>query len=405
MGKNLFIFSGLGALEPRPGSRGRAGRGKLTGVISRRVFLALPAAAAACSRIRKSTGYPGYAFIANQESETLVAVDLEIMAVERHIPLGDAPTQVLAAVSKPVVYALTPGTGSVHEIQMYRLNAARKVTVASSAVAMRLSPDERSLYVLAREPRALIAVSLDSFHMEWQLALPEEPVDFAIAAEGDGVSKFSRAAITSARGVWLADLAARRLSGPLREGDFGAVQFRSDGKVLLAANRGERLLSLFDASSGRLLTHLPVSLRPDNLCFKRDGGQLFVTGEGMDAVVIVYPFHSLEIAETVLAGRAPGAMAASDSLLFVASPESGEVSILSIAPSAYGKVVGVAQVGADPGFVAITPDDQYALVLNRKSGDLAVLRLAAITPRYKSAPLLTVIPVGSRPVSAAVRGV
>jgi DNA-binding beta-propeller fold protein YncE len=132
---------------------------------------------------------------------------------------------------------------------------------------------------------------------------------------------------------------------------------------------------------------------------------LFVTGEGVDVVVIVYPYNSFEIAETVLAGRAPGAMATSHSMLFVASPQSGDVSILSIVPSSYGKVIGVAQVGADPGFVAITPDDQYALVLNRKSGDLAVLRLAAITPRYKSAPLLTVIPVGSRPVSAAVRGV
>jgi hypothetical protein len=366
----------------------------------------MPAAAAACSRRHKSTGYRGYAFIANQDGDALVAVDLEVMAVERHIALGDAPTQVLAAVSRPVVYALTPGTGSVHEVQVYRLSATRKVTVASSAVSIRLSPDERSLYVLAREPRALISVSLDSFRVEWHLPLPEEPVDFAVAtAEGAGVSKFSRAAVSSARGVWLVDLGARQVSGPLKEGDFGAVQFRSDGKILLAANRGERLLSLFDAASGRLLTHLPVSLRPDNLCFSQDHGQLFVTGEGMDAVVIVYPYHSLEIAETVLAGRAPGAMAASNSLLFVASPQSGDVSILSIAPSAYGKVIGVAQVGTDPGFVAITPDDQYALVLNRKSGDLAVLRVATITPRYKTAPLLTVIPVGSRPVSAAVRGV
>ncbi len=374
-------------------------------MISRRVFLALPAAAAACSRHHKSTGFRGYAFIANQESQTLVAVDLEVMAVERHIPLGAGPTQALAAVSRPAVYALTPETGSVHEVQVYRLSAARKVTVASSAVSMRLSPDERSLYILAREPRALISVSLDNFRAEWQLPLPDEPVDFAVAAGGDGGSKFSRAAISSTRGVWLADLAAPRVSGPLREGDFGAVQFRSDGKVLLAANRGERMLSLFDAPSGRLFTHLPVSLRPDNLCFKRDGGQLFVTGEGMDAVVIVYPFHSLEIAETVLAGRAPGVMAASNSMLFVASPQSGDVSILSIAPTSYGKVIGVAQVGTDPGFVVVTPDDQYALVLNRKSGDMAVLRLAAITPRYKSAPLLTVIPVGSGPVSAAVRAV
>jgi YVTN family beta-propeller protein len=144
-------------------------------------------------------------------------------------------------------------------------------------------------------------------------------------------------------------------------------------------------------------------VRPENLCFNDDGGQLFVTGDGMDAVVIVYPYHMPEVAETVLAGRAPGAMAASKAFLFIASPQSGGVSIMEIATR---RVIAVVSVGSDPGFVAITPDDQYALVLNRKSGDVAVLRIGTITKnRNRFAALLTVIPVGSRPVSAAVRGV
>ena len=105
----------------------------------------------------------------------------------------------------------------------------------------------------------------------------------------------------------------------------------------------------------------------------------------------------------MLAGHAPGAMAASGSLLFIASPQSGDVSILNIPTR---KVIGVVQVGSDPGFVVVTPDDQYALVLNRKSGDVAVLRVGGITPnRYKSWSLFTVIPVGSKPVSAAIRAI
>jgi DNA-binding beta-propeller fold protein YncE len=121
-------------------------------------------------------------------------------------------------------------------------------------------------------------------------------------------------------------------------------------------------------------------------------------------VVIVYPYRG-EVDKTVLAGHAPGAMAASDDFLFVASPQSGDVSILRIATQ---KVIAVQNVGSDPGFIAVTPDGLYALVLNRKSGDVAVLRVDLIAPnRYKerAAKLLTVIPVGSKPVSAAVRGV
>jgi YVTN family beta-propeller protein len=127
----------------------------------------------------------------------------------------------------------------------------------------------------------------------------------------------------------------------------------------------------------------------------------------LDGVVIVYPYHTPEVAETVLAGRAPGAMAASDAFLFVASPQSGVVSILRIDTR---QVIGVVSVGSEPAFIAVTRDDQYALVLNRKSGDVAVLDIGSIAPdnvsvRLKKAALLTVIPVGSRPVSADVKGV
>ncbi|MGH9662325.1 MAG: YncE family protein, partial [Bryobacteraceae bacterium] len=139
--------------------------------------------------------------------------------------------------------------------------------------------------------------------------------------------------------------------------------------------------------------------------FRADGGMLFITGEGLDAVVIVYPYRNL-VAETVLAGRAPGAMAVSTTapdLLFVASPQSGDVTLMDITTS---KIRGAVAVGAEPGHITVTPDDQYALVLNRRSGDMAVIWLAALRDkrtRTAPPPLLTTIRVGSKPVSAAVR--
>ncbi|HLH43486.1 MAG TPA: hypothetical protein VKV74_10895 [Bryobacteraceae bacterium] len=350
-------------------------------------------ALAACGR-RSVDAFRGYAFIANQEGKAVAALDLEVMAVARHIALEGAPTQMLAPANKAAVYALTPETGTIHEIQVYRLSLARKASIASSAVSMALAPDERSLYLLARAPRSVISVSLESLLPQWRLNLTEDPVDFAVAPAG------GKAAISTTQGVWLADLPNRRLMGPLARGDFGALRFRSDGKMLIAANRGERRLSLFDAATGGLIAHLPVSVRPDYLCFNADGGQLYVTGEGMDAVVIVYPFQT-EVAATILAGRAPAAMAASSSYLFVAGPESGGVTILRVADY---KLIGLLQTGEDPGYVSITPGEEYALVLNRKSGDVAVLDLRRIGLN-KSLGLLTVIPVGSRPVSAAVRSV
>jgi DNA-binding beta-propeller fold protein YncE len=362
---------------------------------TRRAFFAVPLLAA-CGR-RGGSGFRGYAFVANQDGQAVAAVDLEAMAVARHIALDGAPSQVVAARARSSVYALTPASGAVHEIQADRLSFTRKIGVASTALSIGIAPDEQGLYVLASQPRSLARVALDSFRVEWRIALPEEPVNFALSSDG------RTAAVSSNSTVRLIDLSARRLSGPLGMGGFGAVRFISDSSTLIAADRAGRRLSLYDVASARLICHLPLSVRPDNLCFNSDGGQLFVTGEGMDAVVIVYPYHTPEVAETVLAGRGPGAMAASEAFLFIVSPQAGGVSIMEVATR---RVIAVVAVGSDPGFVAITPDDQYALVLNRKSGDVAVLRIGTITKnRNRFAALLTVIPVGSRPVSAAVRGV
>jgi YVTN family beta-propeller protein len=355
----------------------------------------MPLAVAACSR--KGGGFRGYAFVANEEGGTVAAVDLEILAVAKHIPLDGDPAQVISAIMRPSVFALTASNGTIHEIQADQLRLARKLTVARSAVRMAVDSTETMLYITAREPRALFAIHLDTFRTAWKLPLPGDPTGLTLAENG------KTAAIGFPDGVRVIDLASRQISPALGSGEIGEVRFLSDNKTLLAANRSQRLLSVYDAERVRLITHLPVSVRPDHLCFNRDGGQLFITGEGTDAVVVVYPYRTPEVAETVLAGRAPGAMAASTSLLFVASPGSGDVSILNIPTR---RVIAVVQVGSGPGYIAVTPGDQYALVLNRNSGDVAVLRVGAITPnRNKTAALLTMIPVGSKPVSAAVRAI
>jgi YVTN family beta-propeller protein len=364
-------------------------------MVSRRVFLSVPMAlyTTACSR-RGSPGYAGYAFVANQEGRAVAAVDLQALVVARHIPVDGAPEQVLAALSRPTVYALAPDEGSIFEIQSDRLSVKRKLTVGP-AVGMSLDPQERFLFVAAREPHALLRISLDSFQPDMRLALPEAPLQFAVAPDG------KTAAATFSNSVRLIDLANQKVGAPLGDGQFGSLCFLRDSITLISADLGRRRLSLYDAPSGRLISHLPLAVRPDHLCFNSDGGQLFVTGEGLDAVVIVYPYHTPEVGQTVLAGHAPGPMAASASFLFIASPEAGNVSVLNVGTQ---KVTAVVAVGSDPGCVVVTPDDQYALVLNRRSGDMTVLRIEKIQPnRPNPAALVSVIPVGSRPVSAAVR--
>ncbi len=366
---------------------------------------------AGCGGHKRATGFSGYAFIANQEGGAIAVVDLEVFAVARHIRLDGSPTAVIANPRNARIYALTPDNGSIHEIRAANFTFSRKLQVASSAVATRLAPAGDALYVLCRRPKQLVRLSLEPMQISWTLPLPEEPADFDISPDGNTI------AVSSGCSVTFIDLPLRRSFPPVRTtGEIGLVRFqplhsadraKSDSNQLIAANVSQRMLSMFDVPSRRLVVNLPLAVRPDHLCFKSDGGQVFVTGEGMDAVVAVYPYYTPQIRETVLAGHSPGAMAASTSpgYLFVANPKSAAVSILDIETSS---VLAVTPVGTEPSSIVITPDDQYALVLNQASGDMAVIRIPNVTRsateqrRWKKGPLFMLIPVGSKPVNAAV---
>jgi YVTN family beta-propeller protein len=100
----------------------------------------------------------------------------------------------------------------------------------------------------------------------------------------------------------------------------------------------------------------------------------------------------------------------SPAYLMLTNPEADAITVLDT--DAYTLVASV-RVGRGPCRILLTPDGQYALVLNEKSGDVAVVRMLALstTPNggYRPfkpapAPIFTLIPVGERPVSAAFVG-
>ena len=372
-------------------------------MISRRgLLLASAGALAACGR-RKATAYPGYCFVANRAGRSVAVVDLSRFRVRAGIALDAAPEAVLAHPRKPFAYALAPSSGTVYELDAATLTVSRRVRAGSAAIEMRLDPDGRALWVLYRDPAALIEVPLDSLKPARHIHLSAPPTGFDLSADG-------RAAVACRQDktILLAALGTARVEQTIRwDARPEFVRFRTDGKVLLAADAEGRSIAFFDVATAKTMVRLPLAFEPRRYAITPDGGQVFLSGPGMDAVGIVFPYET-EVWQTVLAGRAPGAMAATDTppFLLVANPETNSVTVLDLVNQNLSSVV---QVGARPGTILSTPDNQYALVLNEVSGDMTVLRLDRLSAassdrvlRFKSASLFTTIPVGEEPVGAAV---
>jgi DNA-binding beta-propeller fold protein YncE len=365
--------------------------------------LATALVSSACGR-RKTRGYSGYALVATSGENSLAVVDLQDFRLLKSIPLGAPPTAVVPAHDASGSYVLTPSTDSVHLIDG-NLRVAVSRHFGGQLSEIRLSPDGRMLLAIASGSRELILADPASLRVMRRIRLAATPSHFdafkngyvAVSAEVSGV-------------VELFHLASGQRHRIQRAGALGEVRFRGDGRLLLVSDLSSRSILALDIPSLQIVAELPLAMRPDNLCFNSDQGQLFVSGIGMDGIAIVFPYDVLEVNQTVLAGRDPGVMAcsATPSYLFVASASGSDVCIMNIDAR---KVIGLVEVGGRPTYITITPGDQFALVLSANSNDMAVIRIPGVLANQSDpnklrtktgAALFTVVSVGSKPVHAAV---
>lgn len=325
-------------------------------------------------------------------------MDLKAFVVVRHLHLGASPSLMAAHGYKPLALALTPRNGQLHRINVADLAVDVVRSFTRTATTMRMTQRGDSVWLLASAERKLLRVNLDTMTPDSMIGIPDGAAGVELSPE----TPHALLSLGDEGRLAVIDLESRRVQYEIRTGRRrGPAQFLKNGALILAADPEERLLVIFDRATGKRMVELPLALTPQRFCFKQDGGQLFVTGAGADAVAVVYPFQT-QVAGTILAGHAPGNMAASRApdLLFVANPESSAVTVVDIRTQ---KARAVVPVGKRPESITITPDNNFALVLNRESGDLAVIRVDAMAGRRtKAAPLFTMIPVGSAPVSAVV---
>ena len=307
-------------------------------------------------RTPKNRGYSGYALIATSGEDSLAVVDLQNFRLLKSIPLGAPPTAVVPAHTVSGSYVLTPSTDSVHLIDgnlrvaisrrfggqaLGNSSGSRWPDAARDRQRLARTDSCRSRFFACRAPYQALR-SAGQFRL-----LPKTAMwPFRLEPAGSSNCSIWRAASAVAS-------SAREPSVPVR--------FRGDGRLLLVSDLVCRSILALDVPSLEIVAELPLAMRPDNLCFNADQGQLFVSGVGMDGIAIVFPYDVLEVNQTVLAGRDPGVMACSDTpaYLFVASASGSDVCIMNIDAR---KIIGLVEIGGRPTYITITPGDQFALV-------------------------------------------
>ncbi|MES1261856.1 MAG: YncE family protein, partial [Acidobacteriota bacterium] len=282
------------------------------------------------------------------------------------------------------------------ELDLTHFEPLRKRTLPGTIVSAIAPPDGKSLIVITEDPASLCVVDPDTLRVNRQTQLPENPTGLA-------VSQSIAAVASNSRGVTRVSLPDCRILGATELGSkCGTLQFRNDGKMILAGLTEMKQVLTLDVATGAPLARLPLSFAPERFSFNDNGGQMFVTGAGdQDVIAIVNPYQS-EVDQTIVAGRTPHGMAVSfqRNLLLVTNPGSGDLTILDIDTR---KLSASVHTGGNPGEVLLTPDEEYALVIGQDSGDVSVIRMPTVLDRsVKTKPLFTVFPMGGKPLSAVI---
>jgi hypothetical protein len=383
-------------------SSGMPGETRAGETFSRRALLA-GVVASACGR-KRATRYQGWLFVASGAEKEIAVADLASFRRAAAIPLPCVPDQLFQ--SRGRVYATCRDGRAMLEIDVETFRVAGRIGLPGKPLAARLLHDAAGAIVLTDEPGALLRVDLVNRRVTARLPLPATPSDLDLNGLLAAITVPAKNAILrvalSGAALSGSTTPALKLAGATDVGvSCDAIRFRRDGRTILAGATAAREIVAIDALSGKFLTRLPLPVSPSRFCFNADGGQMFVTGTGADALAIVSPYQN-EVAETILAGRTPYGMAVSErrNLLFVTNPETGDLTILDIETRGVSASVHVGEI---PGDVLLTPDGQYALVLDQRSGNVSVVRITTVLDRkVKTKPLFTVFPTAADARSAII---
>jgi YVTN family beta-propeller protein len=365
--------------------------------VSRRTLLAATLAAAGCGR-DLARRYFGWLFIASAAEKALAIADLSQFRRVTSIPLPSTPAQVFRIGKK--VFATCPDEHTLCQIDSEGFRIVAKTAFPGRIVSAAVYPNGTRIAVVTDQPAALHLVDPLTSRITHRTALPAAPSSL------DATDDIAAITTASANSVIRVSLSDGAIAGVTDLGlRAGVIRLhRGAGLILIGASDRNQIVTV-DSDTGALLARLPLAFTPARFCFNADGGQMFVTGTTGDMIAICSPYQS-EVEQTIAAGRTPYGMAVGSGLLFITNVDSGDLTIFDIDTRSHKATV---HVGGKPGDVLLTPDGEYALTIDRESGDVAVVRIKTALDRKDGEgaapmvkPLFTIFPTGPAPRSAVI---
>jgi YVTN family beta-propeller protein len=345
--------------------------------------------------------YREYAYVTNGGSGTVTVVDVVNVRLDRELAVGQNPVAVAASPTRNEVYVVNSGTatgqGSVSVINAENNTVAATIPLHRLPVSIEVDPAGELAYVADSGSNAVSVVDLKARREIALIGAGEEPVFTRLSPDGKTLAIANR----GGNSLSLADPASRKVRAVF-EGCPGAqdvVILPDSTKAFAACAAGHQVMSVDLAHGGqpdRLEALMDVGRGPVQLALKPDGGELFACNSLSDNISEVVT-NTNDVGGAYMMGDDPvrGLVSSDNSMLYVGNLHSQEVTVYAIDE---GKRIGSIHVGDGPAALAFSNSGFLLLVVDARSGDIAVVRTHTPKPS-----LFTMIPAGRAPNAIAVK--
>jgi YVTN family beta-propeller protein len=375
-------------------------------------LLALPLTAC---RPRPFPQYPAnyreYAYVTNSGSNTVTAIDVVDVRIDRELAVGQDPVAVAASPTRNEVYVVNSGppsgAGSLSVIDAEHNQVVAAIPLHRQPVSIDLDAKGDFAYIANSGSRTVSVIDLKARREIAQIPVGEQPDAAIITADGKSLVVADR----KGGSVSIIDPATRRVRAVFSgcPGAIDPIVLRDSSKAFVPCSEGHQVMVLGLAhpenrsadsawEPDRLETLMDVGRAPVNIALKPDGGELFVSNSLSDSISEVVT-NSNDVGGAYMMGENPvqGLVSSDNALLFVADLGSQYVTIYSIND---GRFVGSLHVGDGPRALAFSANIYLLFAVDSRSGDVAVVRTPSETLLSKPIEsLLTLLPTGRDPTA------
>jgi serine/threonine-protein kinase len=273
------------------------------------------------------------AWVALDDRDQAVAVDLASGRVTTRIAVADAPRDVVLTADGSTAYVANSGDGSVAVADAAVGAVRRTVAVGGAPVGLALSPDESQLHVALSSDAAVAVIDTRSLELVRELTvgawwLADSVHAVALSPEGTTLAASVRAgwlAVGAQDRVVLVDLATGTQRSVDVGDDPGAVAFADGGRRVCVANGSSASVSVVDAETAAVVTTVPLGGRPTSITAAGDRVHVATAGGSplSEGAVSVISLATNAVVATVPAPRDPTdtALTADGAHLLVVTPE------------------------------------------------------------------------------------